>query len=73
MEPNGSSPRSQEPLTGPYPETGEIVQTLPSYCLTFSLILSSHLWLVLQSGLFPSVLMPFTKKGKAIPVGDPGL
>jgi hypothetical protein len=52
-EPEGSSPCSQEPSTGPYPEP---VQSSPSHSISprSILILSTHIRLGLPSGLFPS-------------------
>jgi hypothetical protein len=52
MEPEGSIPCSQEPATGPYPETYQS-HPIP---LRAILILSTHLRLALPSGLFPSGL-----------------
>jgi hypothetical protein len=51
-EPEGSSPCSQEPSTGPYPEPD---RSSPSYPISLrSIIISStHLRLGLPSGLFP--------------------
>jgi hypothetical protein len=55
MEPEGSLPCSQEPSTVPYPEPD---QSSPCHTilslLWFILILSSHLYLDIFSGLFPS-------------------
>jgi hypothetical protein len=50
MEPDGSSPCSQEPSIGPYPEPD---RSSPSH-LRSILILSTHLRLGLPSRLFPS-------------------
>jgi hypothetical protein len=55
IEPEGSSPCSQDPSTGPYPEPVPSSTYIPSY-LTYILILSTHLRLGLPSGLFPSGL-----------------
>jgi hypothetical protein len=49
-EPECSSPCSQEPSTGPYPEPDRS----SSISLRSILILSTHLRLCLPSGLFPS-------------------
>jgi len=58
MEPEGSSPCSQKPATGSYPEPVE--SSLPHWSLSLrsSLMLSSHLLLGLASGLFPSLPKP---------------
>jgi hypothetical protein len=54
-EPEGSSPYSQEPSTGPYPEPDRSSPHHPILSLWRSiLILSTHLRLGLPSGLFPS-------------------
>jgi hypothetical protein len=54
-ESEGSSPRSWEPATGPYPEPGESTKyPLPQpISLRFILIPSSYLCLGLLSGVFP--------------------
>jgi hypothetical protein len=52
-EPEGSSPCSQEPSTGPYPEPVRSSSYHPISPRSF-LILSTHLRLGLPSGLFPS-------------------
>jgi hypothetical protein len=51
--PEGSSPHSQQPANGPYPEPGESTPHPPPY-LRSILIPSSHLRLGLPSGLLPS-------------------
>jgi hypothetical protein len=53
MEPEDSSPNSQELSTRPYPEPD---QSTPPHHISprFVLILSTHLRLGLPSGLFPS-------------------
>jgi hypothetical protein len=54
-EPEGSSPYSQEPATGPYPEPTESTVHSPNQCLQDPFwIPSSRLRLGLPSGLFPS-------------------
>jgi hypothetical protein len=55
-EPEGSSPCSQEPSTGPYPEPDPSSSYHPilSLSLRSILILSTYLRLCLPSGLFPS-------------------
>jgi hypothetical protein len=54
-EPEGSSPHSQQPAKGPYPEPGESTLHPPQLIsLRSFLIPSSHLRLGLPSGLFPS-------------------
>jgi hypothetical protein len=54
MEPEASSPYSQQPSTGPYPEPDKSNPDLPTLFLLRSiLILISHLHLGLPSGLFP--------------------
>jgi hypothetical protein len=54
-EPKGSSPCSQEPSTGPYPEPVRSSPYHPILSLPRSiLILSTHLRLGLPSGLLPS-------------------
>jgi hypothetical protein len=56
MEPEGSSPYSQEPSIGPIPSQIDPVHTIPSHPISPGsiLILSTHLRLGLPSGLFPS-------------------
>jgi hypothetical protein len=54
MEPEGLSPPSQEPATCPYPEPDQSSQRPHPTSRRFILILSSHLRLVLPSGLLPS-------------------
>ena len=56
MEPEGSLPHSQVPATCPYPEPARS-NPYPQHPTSWRsiLILSSHLGLVLPSGLFPSV------------------
>jgi hypothetical protein len=51
IEPEGSSPCSQKPSTGPYPEP---VRSSPHHPILSILILRTHLRLGLPSGLFPS-------------------
>jgi len=52
MEPEGSSPSSQQLVTGAFPEPFE---TSPyPISLLFILLLSSYIWLGFQSGPFPS-------------------
>jgi hypothetical protein len=54
-EPEGSSPHSQQPAIGPYPEPAEYTPHPPQpISLRSILIPSSHLRLGLPSGLFPS-------------------
>jgi hypothetical protein len=53
MEPGGSLPCSQEPAPGPYREPDKSNSYHP-ISLRFILILSSHLYLGLPCGLFPS-------------------
>jgi hypothetical protein len=56
QEPEGSSPHSQQPATGPCPETVESNSHTPPKPISLKSILipSSHLRLSLPSGLFPS-------------------
>jgi hypothetical protein len=54
QEPEGSSPHSQQPATGPYSEPAESNPPPPSQSPRSILIPSSHLRLGLPSGLFPS-------------------
>jgi hypothetical protein len=54
MEPEGSLPSSEEPSTGPYPETNKSNPQHASYLSKPILILSTHLRLGLPSGLLPS-------------------
>jgi hypothetical protein len=55
MEPEGSLPCSQEPVTGLYSEPDKSTPHLPTlFPRRFILILSSHLRLGLPSGIFPS-------------------
>jgi hypothetical protein len=54
MEPEGSSPHSQEPATCPYPEPDWSSPCLPIQPLEYPLIVSSHLRLGLPSGHLPS-------------------
>jgi hypothetical protein len=54
MEPEGPLPCSQEPSTGPYPEPDQFSPYHPILSLRSILILFTHLWLGLPSGLFPS-------------------
>jgi hypothetical protein len=56
MEPEGSSPCSRKPATGPYPEPAESSSLHRSISLRSILMLSSHLRLGLPSGLLPSGL-----------------
>jgi hypothetical protein len=51
MEPENSSPCSQEPSTNPYPEPD---RSIPCHPILSILIVSTHLRLGLPSGLFPS-------------------
>jgi hypothetical protein len=55
-EPEGSSPHSQQPANGPYPEPGESTPPSPSQQISLRSILipSSHLRLDNPSGHFPS-------------------
>jgi hypothetical protein len=53
MEPEGSLPCSQEPSTGPYPESDRSSPYHPIF-LRSIFILSNHLRLRLPSGIFPS-------------------
>jgi hypothetical protein len=55
QKPDGSSPHSQQPATGPYPEpTGSTLHSLQPISLRSIPIPYSHLRLGLPSGLFPS-------------------
>jgi hypothetical protein len=54
MEPEGSSPYTQEPATCPYPEPDQSSLRPPPTSRRSILILSSHLRLALPSGLLPS-------------------
>jgi hypothetical protein len=54
MEPEGSSPYTQEPATCPYPQPDQSILRLHPTSQRFILILSSHLRLGLPSGLLPS-------------------
>jgi hypothetical protein len=54
MEPEGSSPHSQEPATCPYPEPDQSSLCPHPTCRRSILILSSHLRLGLSNGLLPS-------------------
>jgi hypothetical protein len=54
MEPDGSSPCSQELSTGPFPEPDRPSPHHPILSLRSILILSTHLRLGLPSGLLPS-------------------
>ena len=56
MEPEGSSPHSQEPVTCPYPEPAGFSPHPHIHILKIHLILSSHLRLGLPNGLFPYLL-----------------
>jgi hypothetical protein len=53
MEPEGSSPCSQEPSTGPYPQPDESSPYYPIYLRSIS-ILSSHLRLGLSADFYSS-------------------
>jgi len=53
MEPKPSFPRSEEPNNGPYPEPDESSPQLLTPFLWCILVLSSHLHLLLPSGLSP--------------------
>jgi hypothetical protein len=53
-EPEGSSPHSQQPANGPYPEPGESTPHPRTNLRNVHLVPSSHLRLGLPSGLFPS-------------------
>jgi hypothetical protein len=53
-ETEGSSPHSQEPASGPYPEPGESTPHPQTNLRRSILIPFSHLRLGLPSGLFPS-------------------
>jgi hypothetical protein len=58
MEPRGSSPCSQEPPSGPCPESDKSSAHLHIlFVLRSSLILSSHLCLCIPSDLFLSEFM----------------
>jgi len=54
MEPEGLLPHAQVPATCPYSEPDQSSHCPPSHYLKIRLILSPHLRLGLQSGLFPS-------------------
>jgi hypothetical protein len=54
MEPEGSSPYTQEPATCPYPEPDQFSLRPHPTSRRSILILSSHLRLGLSSGLLPS-------------------
>jgi hypothetical protein len=54
MGPEGSLPRSQETTIGPYRLTEPDDSSSHLIRLRYILILSSHLGLCLQTGLFPS-------------------
>jgi hypothetical protein len=59
MEPESSLPCSQENSTGPYPEPAQSIQYHPILLISDPLcILSSHLRLVLPSGLFLFIAFP---------------
>jgi hypothetical protein len=53
MEPEGSSPCSQEPSNGPYPVPDQSNLYHPTLSISSILILFAHLRLGLPSGLFP--------------------
>jgi hypothetical protein len=53
-DPEGSSPHSQQPANGPYPETGESTPHPQQISVRLILIPSSHPRLGLPSGHFPS-------------------
>jgi len=57
MEPDGSLLHSQEPTTSPYPEPDESSPRPHPISCRSVLILSSHLYLGLPSGLFPSGIL----------------
>jgi hypothetical protein len=52
-QPEGSSPHTQQPATGCYPEPGESTPHPTTNLPKVHLILSSHIRLGLSSGLFP--------------------
>jgi hypothetical protein len=54
MEPESSLSCSQEPAAGPYPKPDDLFHNVTPYFCKFLLILSSHLHLGLQNGIFPS-------------------
>ena len=54
MEPEGSSPLSQEQATCPFPEPDQSSLCPPSHFPKIILVISSHLHVGLPSGLFPS-------------------
>jgi hypothetical protein len=54
MEPGGLLPCSKKPFTGPYPELDQYDPYHLILSLRSSLMLSSHLRLVLSSSLYPS-------------------
>jgi hypothetical protein len=67
-EPEGPSPCSQEPATGPYPEPSESTLHPQPISLRSNLIPSSYLRLGLRSGLFP---LDFTTKTLYISLSSP--